>query len=109
MGRKNRKMAATREKASRASRRIKRMKATGTRITYCKYERDKEALKKINYLNPSPKLTKVRFRSRKDATRLLEHLRDKGREESRVYRCQVCHGYHLTKTPIRYWERPEYQ
>lgn len=86
----------------------KRTNATGDKLTYCVIERDKQDLKRGGYTNPAPKLRKVRYNDRKSASRVLEARRQAGHEETRVYRCGRCKGYHLTKQPKRDFENGKF-
>ena len=97
MSRKNNRADHKQERHQKLNRVLKRNKVAADSLTYCTYERSKSRLKLGGFTNSSPKLTKVRFSTRKDAQRLLTKLKSEGREESRIYKCHICKGYHLTK------------
>ncbi|GAA4706200.1 hypothetical protein [Streptomyces youssoufiensis] len=44
---------------------------------------------------------KIRYRDRIEAKLAMAGAGRKGRDEQRVYRCEHCHGFHLTSTPKR--------
>lgn len=44
---------------------------------------------------------KVRYRDKLGARIALARTWGRARDESRIYRCEFCHGWHLTSQPKR--------